>query len=160
MKRVLVIRRIVCAVLLWPLLAAVASARAPLLETLDGKGVDLAQLPPHAVVLIWSPDCTFCFQEMADISRANDPAINAALVVVGLLPRKEIQQWRDRLPSQTALLLASRAAPPDVTTALGNPQGVMPYMALLDGHGHLCVSLFGRITVEQLHKSLDTCASQ
>ena len=97
---------------------------------------------PHALrgrpVLInaWASWCGPCVEEMPELQRFADSQGTSGVQVVGVAldDADAIRSFLDRVPVRYPILVDASGTSA-IATALGNPNGVLPYSVLLDAQG-------------------------
>jgi thiol-disulfide isomerase/thioredoxin len=123
---------------------AVARRGAPVpgfsLPALDGATVAVpgAWAGRPVLVNLWASWCAPCIEEMPELQRyAGEQDANGTQVVgIALDDEASVRAFLARVPVEYPILLDA-PGPADAGVRLGNPKGVLPYTALLDGQGRL-----------------------
>jgi thiol-disulfide isomerase/thioredoxin len=123
---------------------AVARRGAPVpgfsLPALDGATVAVpgAWAGRPVLVNLWASWCAPCIEEMPELQRyAGEQGANGTQVVgIALDDEASVRAFLARVPVDYPILLDA-PGPADAGVRLGNPKGVLPYTALLDGQGRL-----------------------
>ena len=110
------------------------------LERLDGSeaAVPDATVGRPILVNVWASWCAPCIEEMPELQRYHAEQGDNGVQVVGIAldDRQAVEAFLQRIPVDYAILLDA-PGPADAGVRLGNPAGVLPYTALLDGEGRL-----------------------
>lgn len=90
------------------------------------------------LVNIWASWCGPCIEEMPELQRyASEQGANGTQVVgIALDDEAAVRDFLARVPVDYPILLDT-PGPADAGVRLGNPKGVLPYSALIDGEGRL-----------------------
>ena len=110
------------------------------LKSLDGgeAAVPDATVGRPILVNVWASWCAPCIEEMPELQRYHAEQGDNGVQVVGIAldDRQAVEAFLQRIPVDYAILLDA-PGPADAGVRLGNPAGVLPYTALLDGDGRL-----------------------
>lgn len=102
----------------------------------DGHPVALPQAWRGRPLLInaWASWCGPCVEEMPELQRFSEGTHGVQVVGVAMDEPQAVHAFLQRVSARYPMLLDASGAP-TVSTALGNPRGVLPYTVLLDAQG-------------------------
>ncbi len=106
------------------------------------------------VVNFWATWCPPCREEMPELSAFYQKHQNE-LVVLGIATDElaKIQSFAKTSPVAYPLLAGDMQAM-DLSTALGNDKGALPYTVVIDKQGKIAVTFFGRIDANMLENAI------
>jgi peroxiredoxin len=136
---------------------AVAALFAASFVDADGTMQPLAQWKGRPLVVnFWATWCPPCVEEMPDLQRARDAYLGRGVEVIGIGidNAAKIADFRDRHGLRLPLLVAG-AGGSDLSRALGNSGGALPYTVLISADGRIAQRHLGQIRPEQLRRWLD-----
>ncbi|MDE2289765.1 MAG: TlpA family protein disulfide reductase [Burkholderiales bacterium] len=108
------------------------------------------------VVNFWAPWCSPCVQEMPDLARiANEfKAKNVQFVGIGIDSAKNLQAFEAKVKVQYPLLVAGYAGT-DLSRALGDTMGALPFTVVIDPMGKIRLTKLGQIRPGELRSALN-----
>lgn len=110
------------------------------LDALHGGPVEVpgAWAGRPVLVNLWASWCAPCIEEMPELQRyAGEQGANGTQVIgIALDDEASVRDFLARVPVDYPILLDA-PGPADAGVRLGNPKGVLPYTALIDGQGRL-----------------------
>lgn len=97
-----------------------------------------------ALINAWASWCGPCIDEMPELQRFADSQGAGGVQVIGIAldDADAVHAFLARVPVRYPILLDASGSP-TVSTALGNPKGVLPYSVLLDARGNVVAQRVG-----------------
>lgn len=110
------------------------------------------------VFIFWRSDCPLCLMELAELNTLRSAFPTAKFVLVAFDTREAARRTYHRfnIPADIEKARAPRD-PRRLLARLGNKQGALPFSAVYDARGTLCVATSGRLTMAILKKILARC---
>jgi len=128
----------------------------------DGQLQPLARWRGRVLVVnFWATWCPPCVEEMPDLQEARNAyqVRGVEVIGIGIDSASKIAAFRDRHRITLPLLVAG-AGGSDLSRALGNGSGGLPYTVLIDQDGGLRERHLGQVKPEQLRRWLDAALSR
>lgn len=123
----------------------------------NGVKQALNQYQSKIIVLnFWATWCPPCRDEMPELSQLHLDYQNKNVVVVGI-GIDEIEAVKTFIQSNTVSypLLVSEDEGVALNSGLGNTDGVLPYTVVIDSHGHVQDTFYGRLNMKLLTASIE-----
>ena len=141
---------------------ATATLFAATFHDADGQLQPLAQWRGQLLVVnFWATWCPPCVEEMPDLQQARNgyKARGVEVIGIGIDSASKIAAFRDRHRITFPLLVAG-AGGSELSRALGNGSGALPYTVLIGQNGRILERHLGQVKPEQLRRWLDTALSR
>lgn len=123
----------------------------------NGKTQALKQWQGKIIVLnFWATWCPPCREEMPELSVLNEKYQTKNVIVLGIatddigLVREFAKETKLSYP-----LLAADMAGSELGATLGNSQDVLPYTVIIKADGSVAKTIFGRLSMPELEKTLN-----
>lgn len=117
-----------------------------------GKSYTLNQFQGKIVVVnFWATWCAPCREEMPELSRFYDAYKNKNAVVLGIAIDEPdaVNTFQTETPV-TYPIFASESEGMLLAESLGNHKGVLPFTLIIDQHGNIAKSFFGKVNFSTL----------
>lgn len=127
------------------------------LPDLAGREQSLSQWRQRTLVVnFWAPWCSPCVQEMPDLAKiANEfKGKNVQFVGIGIDSAPNLQAFEAKVKVQYPLLVAGYAGT-DLSRALGDTMGALPFTVVIDPTGKVRLSKLGQIQPDELRSALN-----
>ena len=127
----------------------------------NGVKQALNQYQGKIIVLnFWATWCPPCREEMPELSQLNTTYKNKNLVVLGIAidELKLVKEFNQATPVSYPLFVAENEGMA-LSNQLGNDKGVLPYTVIIDTHGKIVKTFFGRITKPLLESTITALVS-
>lgn len=142
--------------------ASTAALFAATFPDADGTAQPLAQWRGRPLVVnFWATWCPPCVDEMPDLQKVRDHYREQGIEIVGIGIDNagKIASFRDRHRISLPLLVAG-ADGSDLSRALGNGSGALPFTVVIAADGTVVQRHLGRVQPEQLTRWLETAIGQ
>ncbi len=123
----------------------------------QSKQQKLSQYQGKIIVLnFWATWCPPCREEMPELSQLYLDYQNKNVVVLGVAI-DELNLVQDYLKASPVSypILIEESERMDLSSHLGNTQGVLPYTVIIDANGKIAKTYYGRITKSLLSKAIN-----
>lgn len=127
------------------------------LPDLAGQEQSLSQWQRRTLVVnFWAPWCSPCVKEMPDLARMAHEFKdkNVQFVGIGIDSAKNLQAFEARVKVQYPLLVAGYAGT-DLSRALGDTMGALPFTVVIDPTGKIRLTKLGQIQPDELRSTLN-----
>ena len=121
-----------------------------------GKPQSLKQYQNKIIILnFWASWCEPCREEMPELSALHEEYKDRNVVVLGMA-LEDVAAVNDFLKETKVSypLFAADIQGMEIANQLGNNKGVLPYTVIINTHGELVKSFFGRVTKPLLENTL------
>jgi thiol-disulfide isomerase/thioredoxin len=125
-------------------------------QTADGKPVDTTQWQGKVLVVnFWASWCPPCVEEMPTLDKlqAEFKNQNVLFVGIGIDSPSNIRQFLEMTPVSYPIVIGGLEGS-NLSKQLGNSQGALPYTIIINGQGKSTSSKLGKISEEELRKSI------
>ena len=124
----------------------------------NGVNQALNQYKGKIIVLnFWATWCPPCREEMPELSQLNIEHKNKNLIVLGIAidELSLVKEFTHSTPVSYPLFVAENEGMA-IASNLGNDKGVLPYTVIIDTHGKVVKTFFGRITKTLLETTISS----
>lgn len=128
----------------------------------NGISQALSQYKGKIIVLnFWATWCPPCREEMPELSQLHQEYINKNVVVLGIAIDEVglVKEFTQATPVNYPLFAAEEEGM-TLGNALGNDKGVLPYTIIIDTHGNVVKTYFGRISKSLLETTLSSLVTK
>ncbi len=125
-------------------------------QTADGKPVDTAQWQGKVLVVnFWASWCPPCVEEMPTLDALQEEFKNqnVLFVGIGIDSPSNIRQFLEMTPVSYPIVIGGLEGS-NLSKQMGNSQGALPYTIIINSQGKSTSSKLGKISEEELRKSI------
>ena len=125
-------------------------------QTPDGKLVDTEKWRGKVLVVnFWASWCPPCVEEMPTLDKLQGEfkSQNVLFVGIGIDSPSNIREFLEKTPVSYPIVIGGLEGS-NISKQMGNSQGALPYTIVINAQGKATSSKLGKISEEELRKSI------